>query len=112
MAQVTAQMVQVPDMNGAGSKPQPKPAPQIGLLHCSVGAGSKPKMELAPLEYTEHQFAKQFPDATGAGPATDGAGLNADDFWLAPSAANMTKFNRLPAPVPISHGYPAKISYL
>ena len=38
----------VPGANGAGSKTGAEPAPRIGLLRCSGGAGSGPKMEPAP----------------------------------------------------------------
>ena len=42
------QAVQVPGVNGAGSKTEAEPAPRIGLLRCSGGAGLGPKMEPAP----------------------------------------------------------------
>ena len=42
------QAVQVPGVNGAGSKTGAEPAPRIVLLRCSSGAGFGPKMEPAP----------------------------------------------------------------
>ena len=47
-AQVPEQAVQVPGVNGAGSKTGAEPAPRIGLLRCSGGAGFGLKMEPAP----------------------------------------------------------------
>ena len=47
-AQVPGQAAQVPGVNGAGSKTGAGPAPRIGLLRCSGGAGFGPKMEPAP----------------------------------------------------------------
>ena len=38
----------VPGVGDAGSKTGAEPAPRIGLLRCSGGAGSGPKMEPAP----------------------------------------------------------------
>ena len=46
--QVHGQAAQVPGVNGAGSKTRPEPAPHIGLLCTSAGAGFGPKMEPAP----------------------------------------------------------------
>ena len=46
--QVHGQAAQVPGVNGAGSKTGAGPAPRIGLLRYSDGAGSRPKMEPAP----------------------------------------------------------------
>ena len=46
--QVHGQTAQVPVINGAGSKIGAEPAPRIGLLRCSGGAGFGPKMEPAP----------------------------------------------------------------
>ena len=46
--QVHGQAAQVPGVNGAGSKTGAEPAPRIGLLRCSGGAGFGPKMEPAP----------------------------------------------------------------
>ena len=47
-AQVPGQTAQVPGVGGAGSKTGAEPAPRIGLLRCSGGAGFGPKMEPAP----------------------------------------------------------------
>ena len=46
--QVHGQTAQVPGVNGAGSKTGAGPAPRIGLLCTSAGAGTLPKMEPAP----------------------------------------------------------------
>jgi len=46
--QVQEQAAQVPGVNGAGSKTGAGPAPRIGLLRCSGGAGFGLKMEPAP----------------------------------------------------------------
>ena len=46
--QVHGQAAQVPGVGGAGSKTGAEPAPHIGLLCTSAGAGTLPKMEPAP----------------------------------------------------------------
>ena len=46
-------------INGAGSKTGAEPAPRIGLLCCSDGAGFGPKMEPAPFKAEPAPFTSR-----------------------------------------------------